>query len=126
MRLALAVVPVEDLAASAAFYRAAFGLTVNVDEPVYVEMRDDRGMRLGLYRKDAWAKLVGRPAAGVPSGTLAPVELYFTCDDLDAAIERIVAAGAEVLSERSARDWGDECAYFADPNGNVLVLARPL
>ena len=24
------------------------------------------------------------------------------------------------------RDWGDEAAYFADPDGNVLVVARPL
>ena len=59
----------------------------------------------------------------MPKGSLAPVELYFYCDDLDAAIERILAAGARTLSVKSARDWGDVCAYFADPNGNVLVLA---
>ena len=66
------------------------------------------------------------PPAQVGAGELAPVELYVYCDDLEAAISRIVDAGARTLSQRSERDWGDECAYFADPMGNVIVLARPL
>ncbi len=34
-------------------------------------------------------------------------------------------AGGRLLSARAARAWGDEAAYFADPEGNVLVVARP-
>jgi len=36
------------------------------------------------------------------------------------------AAGARLLSAAAPRDWGDEAAYFADPDGNVLVVARPV
>ncbi len=126
MRFALTVLPVEDLEAAAAFYETAFAFEVTVRVSVYVEMKDEAGMRFGLYRKDAWSRLTGAPAADVPAGTLAPVELYLYCDDLEAAIARIVDAGARTLSEKSPRDWGDECAYFADPMGNVIVLARPL
>jgi len=125
VRLALVILPVEDLAGAVAFYRAALGLETSVEAPVYVELRDEHGMRLGLYRRDAWVRLVGAPAASVPDGHLAPVELYFLTEDLGAAIDRATAAGARVLSEAQPRDWGDTCAYLEDPSGNVLVLARP-
>jgi len=125
VRLALAVLPVTDLDAAAVFYERACGFEVTVREAVYVEMHDDAGMRLGLYLAEAWSRLTGAPPAPIPKGHLAPVELYLYCEDLDVAIDRVVSAGARVLSDKSERAWGDECAYFADPMGNVLVLARP-
>jgi predicted enzyme related to lactoylglutathione lyase len=60
-----------------------------------------------------------------PRGELAPIELYFHSGDLDAAIARLASAGARPLSPRAPRDWGDEAAYFADPDGNVLVAFAP-
>ncbi|MBI2932661.1 MAG: VOC family protein, partial [Planctomycetes bacterium] len=42
------------------------------------------------------------------------------------AIARIEATGARLLSARAPRPWGDEAAYYADPDGNVVVLARRL
>lgn len=57
---------------------------------------------------------------------LTRTEIYLHCDDLGGAIERAAAAGARPLSPRGPRSWGDEAAYFADPEGNVVVLARPL
>jgi uncharacterized glyoxalase superfamily protein PhnB len=50
--------------------------------------------------------------------------LYLYPDDLEAAIDRLVAAGARPLSSIALRDWGDEVAYFADPDGTVIALAR--
>jgi predicted enzyme related to lactoylglutathione lyase len=47
-------------------------------------------------------------------------------DDLEAAIENVTRAGGRVLDPLRERDWGDEVAYFADPDGNVVALARPL
>ena len=63
--------------------------------------------------------------AKVGAGELAPTELYFYVDDPDAAIARLRSAGARELSPWAARPWGDEVAYFADPSGNVLAMARP-
>jgi predicted enzyme related to lactoylglutathione lyase len=65
------------------------------------------------------------PGAEIPAGQLAPTELYFHCRDVPAAVERIERAGARVLSALARRAWGDDAAYFADPSGNVIVLARP-
>jgi hypothetical protein len=29
-----------------------------------------------------------------------------------------------MLSPLALRDWGDEAAYFSDPDGHVVVVAR--
>lgn len=110
----------------AAFYEAAFGFAKTVDEPVYVELALPGGMRLGLYDRAGWTRLTGTEPTHPPPGGLSATELYLYDDDLEAAIERLEAAGARPLSALANRDWGDACAYFADPEGNVLVLARPL
>lgn len=122
----LTILAVEDVAASLAFYRAAFSLTPEVDTPVYAEFTLAGGQRIGLYEREGFGRNTGQTPARIPSGELAPTELYFYADDLLAAIERIKEAGARELSPLARRDWGDEAAYFADPSGNVLVLARPV
>jgi GNAT superfamily N-acetyltransferase len=43
-----------------------------------------------------------------------------------AAVSRVESAGGRVLSPALPRDWGDRAAYFADPDGNVVVVAVPL
>ena len=47
-------------------------------------------------------------------------------DDLKEVISRLNSAGSTELSALAPRDWGDEAAYFADPDGNVLVVSKPL
>ena len=81
-------------------------------------------MRLGLYAREAFARNVGEPPHGIPAGSIAATELYVYPDDLDATAARLVAAGARPLSALAPRDWGDEVAYFADLDGNVIALAR--
>lgn len=124
-RHVLTILAVHDVAAAAAFYDRAFGWTRAVDVPVYVEYALPGGARVGLYQREAFARNVGGvvPAAAPPGG-LTGAELYFHVDDLDAAIARLAGAGARCLSERAARPWGDEAAYFADLDGTVLVVAR--
>lgn len=122
----LTILAVRDLARSTAFYRAAFNWPVTVEVPVYVEFDLPRGQRLGLYQREAFAANTGRVPQQVEEGELTATELYFHFHDLDAVEERIESAGARKLSERALRDWGDEAAYYADPDGNVLVVARPV
>lgn len=125
VRQVLTILAVESVTASAAFYEAAFGWPRAVDTPVYVELTMMNGQRLGLYERHGFGRNVGRVPAAIPEGELAPTELYFYADDLDAAIDRLRHAGAHELGPLSPRDWGDEVAYFADPSGNVLAIARP-
>ena len=124
-RLVLVILAVEDLARSRAFYAAAFGWTERVAESVYAEFELPDGLRLGLYERLAFGSNIGETPYQVRAGAIASTELYFVAVDLDADITRVTAAGARALSPRSVRGWGDEAAYFADPDGNVLVLSRP-
>lgn len=125
-RHVLTVLAVGDLPAATAFYREAFGFEPSVAVPVYTELRLPGGMRLGLYAREGYARNVGAAPAALPRGAVGPTELYFHVDDLAGACARLRAAGARELSPCAPRDWGDEAAYFADPEGNVLVVARPL
>lgn len=125
-RHVLTILAVEDLARATAFYRGAFGFAQAVAAPVYSELQLPGGMRLGLYLREGYARNTGVAPALPPPGAIAPTELYFHVDDLEAACSRLRDAGARELSPRSPRDWGDEAAYYADPDGNVLVVARPL
>ena len=122
--LALVILAVRDLSAMTRFYGDVLGWKQIVDAPVYAELQDDHGLRLGLYVDTHFANNVG----SVPEapGGLTRTELYFHSDDLPAALARARAAGARQLGALAARAWGDEAAYFADPEGNVVVLARPL
>jgi len=125
VRHVLTILAVEDVALSLAFYRRAFGWTPAVETPVYIEFSISGGQRIGLYERKGFGKHTGQTPFPIPADELAPTELYFHSDDLDDAIRRMRGAGARELSPLALRDWGDEAAYFADPSGNVIVLARP-
>jgi len=126
VRHVLTILAVDDLARAAEFYERAFGWERLVDVPVYVELAVPGGMRLGLYAADGFAHNTGQAPVRTPAGGITPTEVYLWADDLDAAIRAHDVRRGALLSARGPRDWGDEAAYFADPDGNVLVLARPL
>ncbi|HEY3446260.1 MAG TPA: VOC family protein [Myxococcales bacterium] len=122
----LTILAVGDLSRARAFYRDAFGWAQPVDVPVYAEFELPDGMRLGLYQREGFARNTGQAPSVTPMGAISATEIYFHVDDLPAAIAKLESAGARTLSPRAKRDWGDEAAYFADPDGNVLVVGRPL
>jgi predicted enzyme related to lactoylglutathione lyase len=124
--LSLVILAVSDLPRAVRFYAQAFAWKQTVDTDVYVEYRMPNGMRLGLYERHAFGKNAGSTPILIPTGTTAPVELYLYADDAYEAEERLVSAGAKLLSPMQARSWGDLAAYYADPEGNVVVVAQPL
>lgn len=122
----LTILAVSDLRRCRGFYDAAFGWRVSEDVPVYVEYALPGGMLLGLYQREGFARNTGVTPAAVPPGAITATEIYLRVEDLAEAADRLQAAGARLLSPAAPRAWGDEAAYFADPEGNVLVVARPL
>ena len=122
----LTILAVVDLARAATFYRAAFGWPARVEVPVYVELELPDGRGLGLYQREGYARNTGVLPAAVAPGAITGTEIYWRCDDLARTLERLDRAGARLLSPLAPRPWGDEVAYVADPDGNVLALARPV
>jgi len=123
-RHVLTILAVRDLDAATRFYREAFGWPQRVNAPVYSEFEVPGGMRLGVYERNGFGRNTGQVPSPIEHGQLAPTELYFYADDIEHAIALIRAAGARELSALAPRAWGDEAAYFSDPDGNVIVLAR--
>ncbi|HEY8427638.1 MAG TPA: hexitol phosphatase HxpB [Sandaracinaceae bacterium] len=126
VRHVLTILAADDIEPLVAFYREAFGWPITVRTPAYVELEIEPGRRLGIYRREGFGRNVGHVPFRVPEGELAPVELYLDAPDLDGAVARLERIGARSLSPRAPRPWGDEAAYFADPEGNVVVVSRPI
>lgn len=53
----------------------------------------------------------------------SPVVIYLYLEDVDAAIERAVAAGARVLLPIEDAFWGDRVGRIVDPAGHVWNVA---
>lgn len=124
-RLSLVIVAVHELTRARRFYDAAFGWPVAVDAPVYTEYALPGAMRLGLYLREGFAKNTAAPISPRAPGHTTATELYLTVDDPAAYASRLADLGARCLSPLAERPWGDLAAYFEDPEGNVVVVARP-
>jgi predicted enzyme related to lactoylglutathione lyase len=122
----LTILAVRDLTVSSTFYREAFGWPTRVEVPVLVEFELPDGRGLAVYVREGFGRNTNQLPQEIEDGAIGGAELYFHCDDLEAVIARLEGAGARSLSPLADRDWGDEAAYFADPDGHVLAVARPL
>ncbi len=120
----LTILAVHDFAAALKFYRAAFDFKQTVDVPVYAEFKLPDGRRLGLYERHSFGANTGIVPPQVAPGALSGAELYFHCADPAAQCAKLLAAGAFELSPWQPRAWGDDAAYYRDPDGHVLVIAR--
>lgn len=125
MRHAITIFAVDDVQRSVRFYETVFGARPRVDAGVYAELDMPDGPAIGLYQRAGFATNTARPVTRPAAGETAGAELYFRVDDVDACVERALAAGAALLLPAAQRPWGEVVAYVADPDGFVLAFARP-
>lgn len=113
-----------DLARAAAFY-ARLGFvegfrTPEVGAPVHIEVALD-GFTVGIATIEA-----AREHHGLrPVGEGRWIEIVLWTEDVDAAVERLTAEGAPLLS--AAHDFLDgalRAAWVADPDGNPIQLVQ--
>lgn len=50
--------------------------------------------------------------------------LYFSVEDLDAARDRCVSAGAREVTSIASMPWGETLFYAVDPFGNPIAFVR--
>ncbi len=112
MNLNQVTLPARDVAAAAEFYQR-LGLRLIVDaRPRYVRFECP----------DGESTMSVEQAAEVASGP-GPV-VYFECDDLDATVERLAAAGIRFDTSPADQPWLWREARLRDPAGNALCLYR--
>jgi predicted enzyme related to lactoylglutathione lyase len=122
-RLAAIVLEVSDLARSAAFYRDAIGLVLHVGADN--EAGDDRWIS-GDHVAISWSDGAYLHFALYQAKTSQPstmTQVGFMTEDLKAAHNRAVAAGAEVVHEPRPEPWG-RTARYRDPDGNIVGLTQ--
>lgn len=115
-------IDVDDLEKATHFYQAAFGLHVG---------RRFEGAAIELLGGPApvylLAKEAGTTAAASQPRSYArhwtPVHLDFVVDDIDAAVQQALRAGAVLEQPVAARAWG-RLALMADPFGHGFCFVQ--
>jgi len=110
-RVSVVYLYVSDMERSAGFYRDVLGIPLEGDDDWREASLD--GVRFALHRT--------REGVGALSSGTIHVNLEVA--DIDAAAERLRAAGAEV-GETMRDDWGS-ALDIADPDGYRLYLFQP-
>lgn len=123
-------IAVDDHDKALAFYRDALGLEVRND----VSFEGMRWVTVGSPAQPD-VDIVLEPPVGDPNASAKDKEaaaellakgllraVIMRTDDVDAAFERVRAAGGEVLQEPIDQPYGVRDCAFRDPSGNMLRL----
>jgi predicted enzyme related to lactoylglutathione lyase len=115
-------IDVPELAPAVAFDTAAFGLEVT--RRFGDGAAELSGWRAAVYLLEKPAGTIG--AAGQPRSYerhWTPVHLDVVVEDIDAALERALGAGARLEQDVRVHAWG-KIAILADPFGHGLCLIQ--
>ncbi|MFF1336329.1 VOC family protein [Streptomyces sp. NPDC058290] len=133
IKLSQCFIAVDDHDRALAFYRDALGMEVRND----VAFEGMRWVTIGSPAQPDVEIVLEPPAANPnasPADKQAMAELLakgmlrgviFSTDDVDAAFERIRAAGGEVVQEPIDQPYGVRDCAFRDPAGNMLRFNQP-
>ncbi|MDA8453223.1 VOC family protein [Acidovorax sp. GBBC 3334] len=125
MQFAYTILYVQDVPQTIAFYEAAFGLQRRFvhESGDYGEM-ETGGTALAFSSHQLMQQLGKNPqraSADAPS-----FEIAFTTEDVTAAVQRAVDAGARLVQDPHQMPWGQTVAYVADGNGVLVELCTPV
>jgi uncharacterized glyoxalase superfamily protein PhnB len=107
------------------FYKSLLLQEPVLNVPGMTEFQLSDNTKLGLMPEDGIAKILKDTVPHPSKGNGIPrCELYLTVNDPAEYYERAVKLGALPVSKLMLRDWGDEAAYCADPDGHIIAFAR--
>ena len=125
VKLAWAILYVDDVRAGLDFYTRAFGLPVKfLHEAGDFGELDTGSTSLALCARSLLESQGKRP--GRPDPHAASQEIAFTVQDVPAAVDRAVAAGAALIQPPETMPWGQTVAYVADPSGFLIEICTPV
>ena len=127
MKLGWTLIYVADVAATVAFYEAAFKLRRRFvhESGMFAEM--DTGETTLSFAANAMAELNGlRIRQNTPGELAAGFELCLVSDDPDGAFAYAVAAGAVPEKAVMVKPWGQRVGYVRDLNGCLVEICSPV
>ncbi len=114
---------VKDMAASRRFYEELLGQQVEMDFGVNV------GYVCGLALweiKAACDVIFHRAPEGDARLGRDNLEIYFEVDDVDAALQRLMAEGISLTHPIAEQPWAQRVLRAYDPDGYIVELAEPM
>jgi lactoylglutathione lyase len=128
MQFGYTIVYVSDVASSLEFFERAFGLSRRFlhESGGYGEL-ETGATALAFAQHEVARSNLGRDylAAGASSSPLG-MEIGLVTDDVKAAYEQAVNAGAEELVKPVAKPWGQTVAYVRCPDGTLVELCTAM
>jgi predicted lactoylglutathione lyase len=113
---------VEDITRSKRFYEE-MGCTIEQDHPQFVSFKLAAGSSsLALYPREAAAQDAGVSPEGSGYRGVSFHHIVSSNEEVDEVMAKAVAAGAEVVKEAAAVQWG-YFGYFSDPDGYLWKVA---
>ena len=120
-RLTLVTLGCADLDLSRRFYGALGWVPAREQEGISFYQLP--GFVLGLFGREDLAADQGRAGATLGTGAMTLAQNFATVDEVDAAFEAALAAGATALKPPEKVFWGGYSGYWADPDGHVWEVA---
>ncbi len=130
LTLSTCFLQVHDPDLALAFYRDTLGLEVRND----VARDGFRWITVGSAAQPGVSIVITNYLSGSPddNDVIAALiakgalnGLHFRADDLDAAFEKMRAAGAEIVQEPTEQFWGARDFAVRDPSGNLVRVDQP-
>jgi len=124
-KLPIIILYVADQTKSTEFYSKILGRAPVLNVPGMTEFMLNEHTKLGLMPEKGIEKIICPVMTQPLKGSGIPrCELYLIVDDPSYSMENAISAGAIEISKASMRDWGDEVAYCADTDGNIIAFAK--
>jgi len=122
LQVSAIMIGVEDLARSKTFY-ADLGCRIDQDFPQFVSFNlGDGSSSLALYEREAAAQDAGVSSEGSGFRGVSFHYIVPSSEAVDEVMASAVAAGAGVVKEAAAVQWG-YFGYFNDPDGYLWKIA---
>lgn len=125
VRFKYAILYVDDVVASIAFFERAFGLVRRMvhESGDYAEL-DTGATTLSFSSRRLMTRLGKAP--GRPDPTAPVFEIAFEVEDVAASLEKARSAGARVMQEVREEPWGQTTAYVLDGDGYLIEICSPV
>ena len=127
MKFGYTILYVKDVPNAVAFYEDAFGLRRKFvhEEGLYAEM--DTGSTALAFAAYGLAK-TNLPCGfqkNDPDAAPGGFEIALVTEDVEAAYERALTAGASSIPPPATKAWGQVCAFVRDKDGITVELCSP-
>lgn len=128
MKYAYTIVYVDSVEASLAFFERAFGLARRFlhESGSYGELETGATALAFVDHATARDSMGGDYVVAARSELPLGIEIGLVTEDVPAAVERALQAGAKLVKPTQVKPWGQTVAYVRTPDGTLVELCTAM